>query len=96
MSLVILFDCTIVKKYEKIENLQGSVAKESALVYTLHWGNTQVEVVWTPHLLYVLPVSTNHPIEAIGLWVWAHFLYVSLSHMLPNLLKHEDMLFWGG
>ena len=45
--LVILLYCTIVTliNRKKIEGLQGCVAHVSTLVYPLHWGNTQVEVV---------------------------------------------------
>ena len=46
-SLVILLYCTIVTliKRKKNERLQGSVAHMSTLVYPLHWGSTQVDVV---------------------------------------------------
>ena len=45
--LVILLYCTIVIliKKKKNEGLQGSVAHVSTLVYPLHWGSTQVDVV---------------------------------------------------
>ena len=43
---MILLDCTIdILTMWENENLQGSEAQKSTLVYTLHWGNTQVEVV---------------------------------------------------
>ena len=89
--------CTIViLMIWKNEELQGSVGHVSTLVYPLHWGSTQVEEVWTPHLLYILPVSTNHPIMKL--------MGVGLSSTpclpIPNsffyLLKYEDMLYWGG
>ena len=70
MSLVILLVVPLLNN-EKMKNLQGSVAQEATLVYTLHWGSTQGEVMWTPHLLYILPMLTKHPMEARWLWVWA-------------------------
>ena len=44
MSLVILLVVPLLNN-EKMKNLQGSVAQEATLVYTLHWGSTQGEVV---------------------------------------------------
>ena len=46
-SLVILLFCTIVTLIirKKIREWQGSVAHVSTLVYPLHWGSTQVDVV---------------------------------------------------
>ena len=46
MSLVILLVVPLLNNVRKLKkNLQGSVAQEATLVYTLHWGSTQGEVV---------------------------------------------------
>ena len=42
--VVLLYNCCI-KKKKKTRELQGSVAYVPTLVYPLHWGNTQVDVV---------------------------------------------------
>ena len=45
MSLVILLIVPLLNNVRKLKNLLGSVAQEATLVYTLHWGSTQGEVV---------------------------------------------------